>query len=100
MSTFKPGNTLMKLDEPLAHCLLIEYKEKLCDYCFFNKNLKQCSFCKIMHYCSTTCQRADWNIHKQECARFKQLNDKNTICVIDDDLVRIFIRFLIRVFIN
>lgn len=96
MSTFKPGNTLMKLDEPLAHCLLIEYKEKLCDYCFFNKNLKQCSFCKIMHYCSTTCQRADWNIHKQECPRFKQLNDKNTICVIDDDLVRIFIRFLIR----
>lgn len=98
MTSYKAGETLMKLDEPLAHCLLIEKKAKLCDYCFSIASLKQCSICKAMHYCSTDCQKADWKVHKQECPSFKQLNVRKCISLIDDDLVRIFIRVLIQVF--
>ena len=29
--------------------------------------LKVCSACRVIHYCSPACQRADWRRHKGEC---------------------------------
>jgi len=30
---------------------------------------KRCSGCKKIHYCSTNCQKADWDTHKVECTK-------------------------------
>lgn len=32
-----------------------------------NINLKMCGKCRTTHYCSATCQKADWKIHKVIC---------------------------------
>jgi hypothetical protein len=31
--------------------------------------IKKCGKCKYERYCSTTCQRLDWNYHKKYCSR-------------------------------
>lgn len=50
-----------------------------------------------MHYCSQNCQRVDWLVaHKYECASLKKLSEANRISVVDDDLVRLLMRVLIR----
>ena len=34
---------------------------KLCNYCYkSNEQLRRCSKCKLVCYCSKTCQKADW----------------------------------------
>jgi hypothetical protein len=45
-----------------------------------------------MHYCNISCQRNDWNIHKQECMMFKGKDLK----LLRDDQIRLFIRILIK----
>ena len=49
-----------------------------------------------MHYCSQDCQKTDWNIHRYECANLKKLTEAGYISIIDDDLVRLLMRVLIR----
>ncbi|XP_069464663.1 N-lysine methyltransferase SMYD2 [Ambystoma mexicanum] len=40
-----------------------------CDYCFTRKEgLSKCGRCKQAFYCNVDCQRADWQMHKLECA--------------------------------
>ncbi|TRM59580.1 hypothetical protein BD626DRAFT_436704, partial [Schizophyllum amplum] len=29
--------------------------------------LQRCSKCKVARYCNKTCQREDWDLHKQDC---------------------------------
>ena len=39
-----------------------------CGYCGeFGHNMKRCSACKIIRYCSKECQKKDWREHKTEC---------------------------------
>ena len=38
-----------------------------CASCKSTDNLKQCARCKTVSYCSTLCQKADWNTHKSTC---------------------------------
>ncbi|EKM48441.1 uncharacterized protein PHACADRAFT_202808 [Phanerochaete carnosa HHB-10118-sp] len=46
---------------------------KKCDYCHkvqgrdYHGNLKCCSGCKLIVYCSSVCQAKDWPRHKAEC---------------------------------
>ena len=43
-------------------CLMI------CVYCKKPAdNMKKCSKCRVMHYCSVDCQKADWKTHKLIC---------------------------------
>eukprot|EP00546_Thalassionema_frauenfeldii_P013307 CAMPEP_0178927822 /NCGR_PEP_ID=MMETSP0786-20121207/19461_1 /TAXON_ID=186022 /ORGANISM="Thalassionema frauenfeldii, Strain CCMP 1798" /LENGTH=473 /DNA_ID=CAMNT_0020603417 /DNA_START=8 /DNA_END=1425 /DNA_ORIENTATION=+ len=37
--------------------------------CFETENLKACSRCKVVLYCSVECQRKDWPKHKEQCAK-------------------------------
>lgn len=46
-----------------------------CYICKSRKNLKICKVCNSISYCSTECQRKDWNYHKIECPIIKKLKD-------------------------
>jgi hypothetical protein len=35
-------------------------------------DMLQCSVCKVIKYCSDTCQRADWSKHRTECRKFEK----------------------------
>jgi len=39
---------------------------------FTISDLKSCSNCKCVFYCSPACQKADWNRHKKPCKGFKE----------------------------
>lgn len=52
-----------------------------CNICEQKLNLKKCSNCKIVSYCSVDCQRKDWNDHKILCKMTE--NDRNK----SDDLM-------------
>jgi hypothetical protein len=44
-------------DDALKHACFYEPREKL----------KQCSSCHISCYCSSTCQKQHWRVHKKVC---------------------------------
>mmetsp|Transcript_37202 Transcript_37202/g.72576 ORF Transcript_37202/g.72576 Transcript_37202/m.72576 type:complete len:575 (-) Transcript_37202:184-1908(-) len=41
--------------------------ERICGNCGSPHNLKVCSKCKLVSYCSADCQKAAWKIHKKTC---------------------------------
>ena len=61
-----------------------------------SKEMKTCSQCKAVHYCSITCQKQDWNLggHKLGCQKnpkvfsptTKEIEPINQFQLSDDDL--------------
>lgn len=50
-----------------------------------NKKFMQCA-CGRARYCSTDCQRADWNVHKLTCtARKKKATKQSDMAIADVD---------------
>ena len=51
--------------------LSIPMPPKMCANCGDREDpeikMKRCSACKIVHYCSTSCQNLDWKFHKKNC---------------------------------
>lgn len=45
----------------------ITYNTKSCNKCGKMINLKLCSRCRSVFYCSVDCQRSDWKLHKKNC---------------------------------
>ena len=56
----------------------------------------QCSSCKYVHYCGKDCQKKDWDIHKTECKKFAAANSSKTISKLNDEMIRIYLRVLIK----
>ncbi|EFO86016.1 hypothetical protein GCK72_005460 [Caenorhabditis remanei] len=51
-----------------AFALAKHQVELFCNQCLTNMvELKKCSACRKVAYCSAECQRADWKLHKREC---------------------------------
>jgi hypothetical protein len=44
--------------------------------CVKKGNFKKCSGCKLVYYCSKTCQKVSWPSHKRECRYMYQGNKK------------------------
>ncbi|GAA5972982.1 hypothetical protein JCM11641_000350 [Rhodosporidiobolus odoratus] len=68
-----PGTTLLSTT-PLISVLDNRNLQTRCSFCFCaaddtttQKCLSQCSLCHLVQYCSSTCQTADWKLHKHEC---------------------------------
>lgn len=40
--------------------------------CMLGDNLKKCSRCETIRYCSPECQKSDWPRHKKECSELRQ----------------------------
>ncbi len=41
-----------------------------CNFCNeIRKNLRRCSRCKLVKYCDSKCQKADWIHHKDMCKK-------------------------------
>jgi len=60
---------------PYAHVLMGKERGRRCDECFKpgslrERTLNRCSKCQIAYYCSPSCQRAAWSLHKPECLAF------------------------------
>jgi hypothetical protein len=68
------GTTLLRL-QPEVTIASSENLATLCHKCLSiskdGRALQRCSGCKVLRYCSTQCQKADWPSHKQECAALK-----------------------------
>lgn len=48
--------------------------------CFLTENLRECSNCGVIKYCSRKCQAKDWKRHKKECATLALLRkDKKKV---------------------
>ncbi|CAH1958799.1 unnamed protein product [Acanthoscelides obtectus] len=66
---------LEKIYPPEVYCML--YYANICHVCKTpSKDLKRCSRCKMLSYCSKKHQLLDWPIHKQLC---KVIVDSNKI---------------------
>ena len=78
---FKPGEIVLK-SKPYVHALL-EKCNSICDYCFNSphfknapEEMKRCSGCQYVHYCSKSCQIKSWKkFHKEECEFLKEKPD-------------------------
>lgn len=72
----EPGEELMRINSPLVAIPDSEALETVCYQCFLDSSLadlKKCTGCNNVSYCSKPCQRDSWKlIHKLEC---KQLKD-------------------------
>ena len=67
--------------------------ERVCAHCLYAKeDLKKCSRCKILRYCSPKCQELSWKgIHKHECKLYASLQPQ----VLPTE-VRALLRILLR----
>jgi len=45
----------------------ISYNTKSCNNCGKMNNIKLCSRCRSVYYCSVECQRCNWKQHKKNC---------------------------------
>lgn len=66
------GSTLLRL-EPHVSALSSLHLSTHCYRCFVSSGtaLQRCSGCQVVRYCGATCQRADWALHRAECASLK-----------------------------
>jgi SET and MYND domain-containing protein len=84
------GTDLFSSILPYVHILSSSSSTKYCSQCFnLSIDLKRCSKCHLISYCSISCQRKDWIYHKYECSYLHQIIDEY-------DLTRIFLRLIIR----
>ncbi|OAF65026.1 hypothetical protein A3Q56_07252 [Intoshia linei] len=74
--SYKPG--FIFREEPYAYVVNSEYLGKVCNNCFKRTQLKTCSNCKSVYYCTSKCQIENWNnVHKYICKYLKMKPDIN-----------------------
>lgn len=65
-TTMKPGSKLLSLP-PHIHVLSARFLDTHCSRCTIEAEVRRCTKCLTVSYCSTDCQREDWKLHKEEC---------------------------------
>ncbi|KAL6217173.1 hypothetical protein ACLB2K_010390 [Fragaria x ananassa] len=63
---FYPGDVIIS-QEPYVHVPNNSADNSKCDACFESSHLKKCSRCQVVYYCSATCQKSEWKLHRLEC---------------------------------
>ncbi|KAF3788479.1 Histone-lysine N-methyltransferase [Nymphaea thermarum] len=91
---FSPGEVVIS-QEPYASVVDTSCHGKTCDSCFSSNNsLKKCSICKMVWYCGTSCQKAEWNLHQLECQALVSLSKEKRKMLTPS--IRLMVRILIR----
>ncbi|CAF1019656.1 unnamed protein product [Rotaria sordida] len=87
------GTDLLSSILPYVHILSSSSSTITTTYCSqclnLSNDLKRCSKCHHISYCSISCQRKDWIYHKYECLHLHQISSEY-------DLTRLFLRLIIR----
>lgn len=84
------GTNLLSSVLPYVHILSSSSANTYCSQCFKSlEDLKRCSKCHRISYCSISCQRQDWIYHKHECSHLNEITDEY-------DLIRLFLRLILR----
>jgi hypothetical protein len=61
-----------------------------CNNCLkADKGMHVCGKCSNIHYCSVSCQKEDWSLHKQSCGNKLPKSTLGVICTKDDNLIEI-----------
>ncbi|KAG8378315.1 hypothetical protein BUALT_Bualt08G0124600 [Buddleja alternifolia] len=71
-----------------------ESPESKCEWCFSSNNLKKCSACHVVWYCSSKCQRSDWKLHSVECKALSKV-DKERVKSLTPS-IRLMVRLCIQ----
>lgn len=71
----QPGLPIINLKNPFLILAENAALSQICSQCLYPQApLKRCTGCKVVNYCSTTCQTAAWKSgHKAECPIYKKL---------------------------
>ncbi|CAF2901019.1 unnamed protein product [Rotaria sp. Silwood2] len=89
----KCGTNILSSILPYVHILsssLSTITTTYCSQCLNSSNdLKRCSKCHRISYCSISCQRKDWIYHKHECLHLHKILNEY-------DLTRLFLRLIVR----
>ena len=101
--SYEPGDVILS-SEPFAHVVLSDMLQIACSWCLKQKgyqkddgeavsSLKKCDACKMLVYCSKSCQREDWvkGFHKKECKLMAK------ILVAPSELIRLAARAVFKV---
>lgn len=84
------GTNLSSSILPYVHILSSSSSSTYCSQCLnLSTDLKRCSKCHRISYCSISCQRKDWIYHKTECSYLHEIIDEY-------DLIRLFLRLILR----
>ncbi|KAG9245561.1 hypothetical protein BJ878DRAFT_500985 [Calycina marina] len=74
----KEGDVIIRVNNPFLILVEKAALELVCSQCFYEKHgLKRCSGCKVVWYCSASCQSTAWKAsgHKLECPIYQRLPD-------------------------
>ncbi|KAL0360184.1 UNVERIFIED_CONTAM: Histone-lysine N-methyltransferase ASHR1 [Sesamum radiatum] len=92
---FFPGEVIIS-ENPYV-CVPNKNKESpqsKCEWCFSSSNLKKCSACHVVWYCSSKCQKSDWKLHSVECRALSKI-DKDRLKSLTPS-IRLMVRLYIR----
>ncbi|KAK0511217.1 hypothetical protein JMJ35_006769 [Cladonia borealis] len=77
------GEEVLRIERPLVAVLNQKHLTRACEWCFIwvsegegeaKTKLRACQGCRIVRYCSKTCQSSSWqHHHRHECKIFKKL---------------------------
>ncbi|PQP99888.1 histone-lysine N-methyltransferase ASHR1 isoform X1 [Prunus yedoensis var. nudiflora] len=68
--------------------------ESRCDACFESSNLKKCSACQVVYYCSNSCQKSEWKLHRLECEALSKVHKERRMAVTPS--IRLMIKLYLR----
>ncbi|KAL5715662.1 Histone-lysine N-methyltransferase ashr1 [Ranunculus cassubicifolius] len=89
---FSPGDILIS-QSPYAS-VPTNSSGSRCDRCFSSINLKKCSGCQVPWYCSTNCQKLEWELHRLECHSLKRLSKDRRQSLTPS--IRLMVRLCVR----
>ncbi|KAK4429692.1 Histone-lysine N-methyltransferase ASHR1 [Sesamum alatum] len=92
---FFPGEVIIS-ENPYV-CVPNKNKESpqsKCEWCFSSSNLKKCSACHVVWYCSSKCQKSDWKLHSVECRALSK-TDKDRQKLLTPS-IRLMVRLYVR----
>lgn len=78
--------------KPYVHTLSQSNRTVNCSSCVKScGGLKKCSKCGVLKYCSVSCQREDWSVHKEECSYLQHVSPNIPV-----DSVMLMLRLIIK----